>query len=102
MINWKYLNFGRTSVKVSQMMSSLCISFQSGEICGSAEQLVVLRQNSIKDDGIIESFFSTYEPEIDKQRLILSMEIFSSSQLEITNRARGKSFSLRSKIPGEF
>lgn len=39
-------------------------------------------------DGIKESFFSTHEPEIDKERLILSMEIFSSSQLEITNRAR--------------
>lgn len=39
-------------------------------------------------DGIKESFFSTHEPEIDKERLILSMEIFSASQLEITNRAR--------------
>lgn len=39
-------------------------------------------------DGIKESFFLTHEPEIDKERLILSMEIFSASQLEITNRAR--------------
>ena len=37
---------------------------------------------------IKESFFSEYEPEIDRQRLLLSMEIFSSSQLEITNRAK--------------
>ena len=39
-------------------------------------------------NGIKESFFSGYESEIDKERLILSMEIFSASQLEITNRAR--------------
>ena len=39
-------------------------------------------------DGIKESFFSKNEPEIDKERLILSMEIFLSSQLEITNLGR--------------
>lgn len=39
-------------------------------------------------NGIKESFFSEHETEIEKERLILSMEIFSSSQLEITNRAR--------------
>jgi hypothetical protein len=38
-------------------------------------------------DGIKESFFSKQESEIEKERLILCMEIFSSSQLEITNRA---------------
>ena len=39
-------------------------------------------------DGIKGSFFSSHEPVIDKKRLILSMEIFTASQLEITNRAR--------------
>ena len=38
--------------------------------------------------GVKESFFSEYETEIDRKRLLLSMEIFSSSQLEITNRAK--------------
>jgi hypothetical protein len=38
--------------------------------------------------GVKESFFSEYETEIDRKRLLLSMEIFLSSQLEITNRAK--------------
>ena len=38
--------------------------------------------------GVKESFFSEFQPEIDKKRLLLSMEIFSASQLEITNRTR--------------
>lgn len=38
--------------------------------------------------GVKESFFSEYESEIDRKRLLLAMEIFSSSQLEITIRAK--------------
>ena len=38
--------------------------------------------------GLKESFFSVYESEIDRKRLLLAMEIFSSSQLEITTRAK--------------
>lgn len=39
-------------------------------------------------NDIKESFFSEYESEIDRKRLLLSMEIFSASQLEITSRAK--------------
>ncbi|MBC2704347.1 HEPN domain-containing protein [Desulfobacula sp.] len=39
-------------------------------------------------NDIKESFFSEYKSEIDRKRLLLSMEIFSASQLEITNRAK--------------
>jgi len=39
-------------------------------------------------NGVKEAFASDYKSEIDKQRLLLSMELFSTSQLEITNRAR--------------
>lgn len=39
-------------------------------------------------NGVKESFFSEYKSEIDRKRLLLSMEIFSASQLEITIRAK--------------
>lgn len=38
--------------------------------------------------GVKEAYLSEYQPDIEKQRLMLSMELFSSSQLEITNKAR--------------
>lgn len=38
--------------------------------------------------GVQEVFSSDFQPKIDKRKLLLSMELFSASQLEITNRAR--------------
>lgn len=38
--------------------------------------------------GIKEAYLSEYQPDIEKQRLMLSMELFSSSQLEITNKSK--------------
>jgi len=39
-------------------------------------------------NGVKEAYMSDHQPVIEKQRLMLSMELFASSQLEITNRAR--------------
>lgn len=38
--------------------------------------------------GVKKAFFSEYEAKIDRKRILLSMEIFASSQLEITERAK--------------
>jgi hypothetical protein len=38
--------------------------------------------------GVKDAFFSEYETKIDRKRILLAMEIFSSSQLEITERAK--------------
>lgn len=38
--------------------------------------------------GVQEAFSSDFQPKIDKRRLLLSMELFSASQLEITSKAR--------------
>lgn len=39
-------------------------------------------------EGVQEAFSSDFQPKIDKRKLLLSMELFSASQLEITTRAR--------------
>jgi hypothetical protein len=38
--------------------------------------------------GVKEAFYSTHVPEIDMERILLAMEIYSSSQLEVTQRAK--------------
>ena len=38
--------------------------------------------------GVKEAFYSTHIPEIDRERILLAMEIYSSSRLEVTERAK--------------
>jgi len=38
--------------------------------------------------GVKEAFYSTHVPEIDRERILLAMEIYSSSRLEVTQRAK--------------